>query len=71
MDLDIESNFVGVKRLFVLVYTNEGGNAKRFNAKKYYLAKGIIKHYNVITNGKNFYEQAVDSDINRYEEIRN
>ena len=28
MDLDIESNFVGVKRLFVLVYTNEGGNAK-------------------------------------------
>ena len=26
-----ESNFVEVKRLFVLVYTNEANNAKRFN----------------------------------------
>ena len=26
----------------------------RFNARKYYLRKGIIKNYNVIINGKNF-----------------
>ena len=32
-----------------------------------------IRHaldYNVIINGKNFYDQATDSDIKRYEEIR-
>ena len=34
------------------------------------MSKGIIKNYNVIINGKNFYDQAIDSDIKRYEEIR-
>ena len=48
----LESNFVGVNKLFVLVYTNEGNNAKRFNARKYYLPKSIIKNYNVIINVK-------------------
>ena len=31
--------------------------------------KSIIKKINVIINGKNFYDQAFDSDIKRYEEI--
>ena len=66
----LESNFVGVNRLFVLVYTNKDNNAKRFNAQKFYLPKDIIKNYNVIINGKNFFDQPIDSDIKRYEEIR-
>ena len=66
----LESNFVGINRLFVLVYTNEAINAKRFNAWKYYLPKDIIKNYNAIINGKNFYGQPIDSDIKQYEEIR-
>ena len=65
-----KSNFVGVNILFVLVYSNKNDDTKRFEAKKYYLPKGIIKNYNVIINGKNFYYQATDSDIKRYEEIR-
>ena len=40
------------------------------NALKYYVPKGIIKSYNVVINGKNVYDQAIDSDIKRYEEIR-
>ena len=67
----LESNFVGVNRLNVLVYSNQDANAKRFNARKLYLPKGIIKDYNVIINGKNFYDQPIDSDIKRYQEIRN
>ena len=59
----VGSNFVGVNKLFVLVYTNQDANAKRFNARKYYLSKGIINNYNVIINGKNFYDQAIDSGI--------
>ena len=66
----LESNFVGVHRLFVLVYANHGDNAKSFNVTKYYLQKGIIKHYNVIVSGKNFCDQTFDSDIKRYAEIR-
>ena len=30
------SNFVGVNRLFVLVYSNEDVDSKRFKAKRYY-----------------------------------
>ena len=43
---------------------------KIFKAKRYYLQKGIIDNYNFIINGKNFYDQPIDSDIKRYQEIR-
>ena len=48
----LESNFVGVNRLFVLVYSNQDADFKRFKAKRYYLPKGLIKNDNVIINGK-------------------
>ena len=66
----MESNFVGVNRLFVLVYLNRDNDVKRFKTRRYYLTKGRIKNYNVIINGKNFYDQPIDSDIKRYKEIR-
>ena len=66
----LELIFVGVNRLFVLGYSNEVDHSTRFNAKRYYLPKGIINNYNVIINGKNFYDQRIDSDIKQFEEIR-
>ena len=66
----LKSNFVKVNRLFALVYTNKSNNAKRFNARKYYLSKGTIDNYNMVINGKSIYDQVIDSDIKRYEEIR-
>ena len=56
--------------MFVLVYSKEDADSKRFKAKKYYLPKRIIKNYNVVINQKKFYYQAIDSDIKRYEETR-
>ena len=50
----LELNFVGVNRLFVLVYMNKNDDVKQFNAEKYCLPKGIIVNYNVITNGKKY-----------------
>ena len=64
-----ESNFVEVNRLFVLAYSNQDDNAKRFKTLTYYLPKAIIKNYNVIFNGKNFYDQPIDCDVKWYEEI--
>ena len=32
--------------------------------------KGLIKNYNAIVNGKSFYEQAIEADTQRCEEIR-
>ena len=67
MNIDIfsKSNFVVANGLFVLVYTTEANNAKGFNTWKYFLFKVIIKNYNVIINGRNFYYLPVDSGIKR------
>ena len=37
-----ESNFVGVNRLFVLAYSSQDNNAKRYKCQRYDLPKGII-----------------------------
>ena len=50
----LESNVLVVNRLFVLVYSNQDDNSKRYKAKRYYLPKGIIKIYRVIIDGKTF-----------------
>ena len=64
-----KSNFAGVNRLLVLIYSNHGNNSKRFKFWGCYLLEGIIKNYNVIINGKNFHDWTIDSDIN-YKEIK-
>ena len=68
----LESNFVGVNRFFVLDHSNRDANAKRFNAREYYLQEGVIKNYYFIINRKNLpsHNQAIDSNIKWCEEIR-
>ena len=56
-----ESNVVGVNRLFVLVYSNQSGNIKRFKARRYYFPKGVIENHNFIISEKNYYDQPIDS----------
>ena len=70
LDLFLNWIFLGVNRLFVLVYTNQDTASKRFKAKRHYQLKRIIDNNNVTINGKNFYDQPMDSDIKRFEEIR-
>ena len=65
----LESNFVVVNRLFLLIYSNQDDNVKRYKARRYYSPIGIIKNCSVIINGKNFYHQLIDTDIKRYEKI--
>ena len=48
----LSSSFVGVNKLFFLVYSNQDADSKRFKTRRYYLQKAIIDNYNVIINGK-------------------
>ena len=50
----LESNFVGVNKLLVLVYSDEDVASKRFKVESNCLPKGIINNYNVVINGKTF-----------------
>ena len=52
----LESNFERVNRFFVLIYSNQGDNAKRFKVRSYYLPKGIIKIITPSSMEKNFYD---------------
>ena len=49
---------------------NRDNDTERLKAQRYVLPKDIIKTYDIIINGKNFYDRPIDSDLKRYKEIR-
>ena len=63
----INPSFQGVNRLFVLSFEN--GNDKTSHST-YYLPKGEIKDSNVMTDGRNFFDQAIHSITKTYQNIR-
>ena len=63
----VNSSFQGVNRLFVLSFENEND---RTSHSTYYLPKVEIKDYNVMIDGKNFFDQPINSESKTYESIR-
>ena len=64
--------FKGVNRLFVMAHSREGGDDRptRDGLRKYYLPRIDFKKYNVIINGRNFYDNPIESDIEKYRELK-
>ena len=61
------------KALFVFAYfIAENGNdeAGIKNNIKYFLPRGEIKNYNVLIDGRNFYDQPINDLIKQYDEVR-
>ena len=67
LNLLINTSFQGVNRLFVLSFENEND---RTSHSTYYLPKIEIKDYNVMSDGKNFFDQPINSMIKTYGNIR-
>ena len=67
-----EPSFQGVNRLFVLAfeYDNNNNNYHITSNKRYYILNVEIKDYNVMIDGKNFFDQSVKNDKVTYENIR-
>ena len=63
----IEPTFQYVNRLFVLAFEDD---AQRISKRKYYIPNVEIKNYNVMIDGKNFFDQPINSMIKTYENIR-
>ena len=63
----VEPSFQGVNRLFVLAFEDD---AQRTSNKRYYIPNVEIKDYNVMIDGKNFFDQPVKNDKVTYENIR-
>ena len=72
----LNASFQGVKRLFVLAYyiaigDNADQEAGIKDNKKYFLPRGEIKNYNVLIDGRNFYDKPINDLIKQYDEIKN
>ena len=71
----LDASFQGVNRLFVLAFDNttlangnDGPNrVKRDSHRKYFLPRVDITNYNVLIDGRNFYDQPINDQIKNYD----
>ena len=61
-----------IDSLFLLFYnTNNGDNKLEKNShRKYFLPRVNITNYNVLIEGRNFYDHPISDQIEKYDEIR-
>ena len=67
--INLDPSFQGVNRLFVMVYNRANGQPTRNGQRKYYLPRIDLEKYNVIIDGRNFYDNPIESDIEKYREL--
>ena len=67
--INLDPCFQRVNRLFVMAYNRENGQPTRNGQQKYYLPRIDLEKYNVIINGRNFYDNPIESDIEKYREL--
>ena len=68
--INLDLCFQGVNRLFLMAYDRAAGQATRNGQQKYYLPRIDLKKYNVIIDGRNFYDNPIESDIENYRELK-
>ena len=68
--INLDPSFQGVNRLFVMAYNRENGQPTRNEQQKYYLPRVDLEKYNVIIDGRNFYDNPIESDIEKYRELK-
>ena len=69
----LDASFQGVNRLFVLDFDNTDGGAntvERNSQRKYFLSRVNITKYNVLIDGRTFYDQPISDQIKKYHELR-
>ena len=68
----LDSNYQGIKRLFVLAYNNTAGKDDQVSIdffKKYLLPRVKIENYNIEIDGRNFYDQPINDSIKQYGKV--
>ena len=67
--INLDPSFQGVNRLVVMAYNRANGQPIRNGPRKYYLPRIDLKKYNVIIDRRNFYDNPIESDIEKYREL--
>ena len=72
--ISLDPPFQGVNKLFVMTYNKlDDANDNQFNRtsqQKYYLPRNDLNKYNVIIDGRNFYDNPIENDIEKYRELK-
>ena len=68
--INLDPSLQGVNRLFVMAYNRADGQPTRNGQQKYYLSRIDLEKYNVISDGRNFYDNPIESDIEKYRELK-
>ena len=69
--ISLDPSFQGVNRLFLMAYSRADDNqATRNGQRKYYLPRVDLKKYNVIIDGRNFYDNPIERDVETYRELK-
>ena len=68
--INLDPSFQGVNRLFVMAYYRVDGRPTRNGQIKYYLPRISLNNYNVIIDGRYFYDNPIESDIEKYRELK-
>ena len=67
----LDKSFQGVNRLFVLGFARADDNdPTRSGYRKNYLPRIDITKYNVLIDGRNFYDEPINDKIRQYDKIR-
>ena len=69
----LDAFFQGVRRLFVLAFDNTDNDPKkgeRNSHTNYFLPRVNIINYNVLIDGRNFYDQPINELVKQYNKIR-
>ena len=72
--INLDPSFQGVNRLFIMAYNRldaaAGNQFTRNSQQKYYLPRNDLNKYNVVIDGRNFYDNPIESDIEKYRELK-
>ena len=53
-----------------MAYNRANGQSTRNGQRKYYLPRIDLEKYNVIIDGRNFYDNSIESNIEKYRELK-
>ena len=70
----LDPSFQGANRLFVMANNKlaaaNDNQFNRYSRRVYYLPRNDLNKYNVIIDGRNFYDNPIESDIEKYRELK-
>ena len=68
--INLDPSFQGVNRLFVMAYNSTNGQPTKNGQRKYYLPRIYLNKYNIIIDGRNFYDNLFENNIEKYRELK-